>query len=231
MPAVTVPVRAVVFDYFGTLTPSVIDIVDAAEQRALGAALGVDPDALETEWRESFVARSTGRTGDLRATLLLLATRVGGAPTEAGLAEAADIRARAYRRSAVPRTETPEVLDTLRANGLRLAVVSDCSAELVTMWPELPVASRVDATVFSSVVGRRKPDPLMYRLACERLGVTAGECVYVGDGGSNELTGATAFGMRAVLLADEQWSVGHRYDSDDWHGEVVHRLADVPGLL
>ncbi len=224
-------VRAVVFDYFGTLTPSVIDIVRVDERRALGKALGVDPDALETEWQGSFVERSTGRTGDLRATMLLLATRLGGAPTEAGLTEAADIRALAYRRSALPRTDTVGVLETLRERGLRLAVVSDCSAELVSMWPELPVAARVDATVFSAEVGRRKPDPLMYQLACERLGVEAGECLYIGDGGSNELTGASGYGMRAVLLADEQWSVGHRYDADDWHGEVIHRLTDVLGLL
>jgi putative hydrolase of the HAD superfamily len=224
-------VRAVVFDYFGTLTPSVIDIVGVDERRAMGDDLGVDPDALETEWNASFVERSTGRTGDLRETMLLLATRLGGSPTEAGLTEAAEIRALAYRRSAQPRTNTVGVLETLRERGLRLAVVSDCSDELVRMWPELPVATRVDATVFSSVVGKRKPDPLMYQLACERLGVEAGECVYVGDGGSNELTGASGYGMRAVLLADEQWSVGHRYDADDWHGEIVHRLADVAGLL
>jgi putative hydrolase of the HAD superfamily len=224
-------VRAVLFDYFGTLTPTVLAMVTAEEQAALGAALGVDPDRLEAAWRTSFVERSTGRTGDLRATLGMLAERVGGAPSEAGLTEAVRIRASAYRRSAWPRPDAPHVLGTLRSRGLRLAVVSDCSDELVAIWPELPVASSVDATVFSSVVGRRKPDPVMYRLACERLDVAPEECVYVGDGGSGELTGAAAQGMRAVLLADEDWSVGHRYDADDWHGESVRSLADVPSLL
>jgi putative hydrolase of the HAD superfamily len=224
-------VRAVVFDYFGTLTPSVIDIVSAGDRATMGTALGVDPDALDAAWHASFVERSTGRTGDLRATMRLLATGLGGDPDEAGLAEATRIRASAYRRSAMPRTDTVAVLTTLREQGFLLAVVSDCSDELVAMWPELPVAAHVDATVFSSVVGKRKPDPLMYRLACERLGVEAAECVYVGDGGSNELTGASGYGMRAVQLADEQWAAGHRYDADDWHGEVVHRLTDVPGLL
>lgn len=224
-------VRAMVFDYFGTLTPSVVTIITPDEHRAMGKALGVDPDALEAAWNASFRERSTGRTGDLRATLRLLAHQLGGEPSESGLTEAAEIRALAYRRSARPRPETVTVLAGLRSRGLRLGVVSDCSDELVRMWPELPVADRVDATVFSSEVGRRKPDPLMYRLACDRLGVSAGECVYVGDGGSGELTGASRFGMRAVLLADEHWSVGHRYDADDWSGEVIHSLTEVPGLL
>ncbi|HEX4701518.1 MAG TPA: HAD family hydrolase [Pseudonocardiaceae bacterium] len=223
--------RAVVFDYFGTLNPTIVMMVTDAERRAVGVALGVDPDELEAQWRATFVARSTGRTGDLTATLRTLATRAGGAPTDAGLAEAARIRAAAYRRSAQPRPDTVAVLEALRDKGLRLAVVSDCAMELVTIWPALPVADRVDATVFSALVGRRKPDPLMYRLACERLNVPPEDCLYVGDGGSGELTGAATAGMRPVLLADADWSTGHRYDQDTWHGKAIHELNDVLGLV
>jgi putative hydrolase of the HAD superfamily len=224
-------VRAVVFDYFGTLTPSVLAITTPEEQATLGALLGVDPGELETAWQGMFMERSTGRSGDLPTTLRTVAGRIGGTPSDENVAEAARIRTAAYRRSAVPRRDAVEVLSALRERGLRIAVVSDCTLELVTMWPDLPVSTVVEQTVFSALVGKRKPDPEMYRLACERLGVEAGECVYVGDGGSNELTGAKAFGMRAVLLADEQWSVGHRYDADDWHGEKINALAEVPTLL
>jgi putative hydrolase of the HAD superfamily len=224
-------VRAVVFDYFGTLTPTVLAITTPEEQSTLGSLLGVDPAELEATWQGMFVERSTGRSGDLPTTLRTAAHRLGGTPTDAELAEAARIRTAAYRRSAIPRRDAVEVLSSLRQRGLRIAVVSDCTLELVTMWPDLPVSTVVEETVFSALVGKRKPDPEMYRLACERLGVPAGECLYVGDGGSNELTGAGAAGMRAVLLADEQWSVGHRYDADDWHGETINALADVPALL
>jgi putative hydrolase of the HAD superfamily len=225
-------VRAVLFDYFGTLTPSMpLTMVTKDQRQALGTILGVDVDALDAAWRASYPERSTGRTGDLRATLRKLTTELGGKPTDAGLAEAAEIRMAAYRLSARPRPEAPQVLGTLRARGLRLAVVSDASYELPDLWPDLPVAEFIDAPVFSAEVGVRKPDPLIYRSACERLAVEPAECVYVGDGGRGELTGATAMGMRAVLLADDNWATGHRYDADDWHGETIHRLADVPALL
>lgn len=223
--------RAVVFDYFGTLTPTIVAMTRDDERRAIGAALGVDPDALEAQWGASFPARSTGRTGDLAATLRSLAVAVGGEPTEDGLAEAVRIRGGAYRRAAVPRPEAPDVLAALRRDGLRIAVVSDCSCELVAMWAELPVAEFVEVPVFSAVVGRRKPDPLMYRTACDGLGIAPADCVYVGDGGSGELTGAAAFGMRPVLLADADWDDGHRYDQDSWTGPVIHRLADVRTVL
>lgn len=223
--------RAVLFDYFGTLTPTVLSMISEDEQRDLAGSLNVDGAEFEDAWRSSFVERSTGRTGDLAATIRLLVERVGGTPTDEGIANATRIRATAYRRSATPRPEAVDVLRELRERGLRLAVVSDCSDELVAMWPELPVAEYVDATVFSAVEGTRKPDPLMYRRACERLGVDPSSCVYVGDGGSGELTGAAAMGMRAVLLADDDWADGHRYDADDWQGESIRRLTEVPRLL
>jgi putative hydrolase of the HAD superfamily len=119
----------------------------------------------------------------------------------------------------------------LRANGLRIGVLSDCSAELPELWPSLPLAGFVDEPVFSALVGERKPHVKMYTTVCERLGVAPEECLYVGDGGSNELTGAAAFGMRAVLIADEGWATGHRFDSDDWHGESIADLSEVPSLI
>jgi len=223
-------IRAVIFDYFGTLTPTIIEMATDPERAAIGTALGVDPVALEAQWGASFVARSIGQTGDLRATLRLLATNLGVTPTEAGLAEAVRIRSAAYLRAALPRPEAPDVLKALRADGFRLAVVSDCSLELVSLWPSLPVADAVDTMVFSALVGRRKPDPMMYRLAYTGLDVTPAECLYVGDGGSGELTGAATAGMRPVLLADDDWATGHRYDQDDWRGTTIHSLAEVPAL-
>lgn len=223
--------RAVVFDYFGTLTPSMAKIIAPESGLAMATALGVDADELDLAWEQSFEDRFIGATGDLAATLELIAGRLGGHPTAAGIAEAAAIRTDAYRRSAQPRPETVGVLDMLRERGFRLAVVSDCSAELPEMWPDLALAKRIDTTVFSSQVGRRKPDPLLYRLACEGVGVPAADCVYVGDGGSGELTGATRFGMRAILMADEHWGSGHRHDADVWHGEVVHSLTEIPDLI
>jgi putative hydrolase of the HAD superfamily len=132
---------------------------------------------------------------------------------------------------AQPRANAVEVLTALRAKGLRIGLLSDCSAELPELWADLPLADLVDEPVFSALVGERKPHRAMYTTVCERLGVEPTECLYVGDGGSNELTGATAFGMRAVLIADADWATGHRFDSDDWHGESVADLSEVPALL
>jgi putative hydrolase of the HAD superfamily len=71
----------------------------------------------------------------------------------------------------------------------------------------------------------------MYEAVLSRLEKRPEETLYVGDGGSSELSGATAMGMRAVLLRiDHERHV--RYDEEvDWRGEVITDLATVPELL
>lgn len=55
-----------------------------------------------------------------------------------------------------------------------------------------------DEVVLSYEVHMKKPDSCIYEDASKRLGVDLGECIFVGDGGSNELEGAKNVGMKAI---------------------------------
>lgn len=55
-----------------------------------------------------------------------------------------------------------------------------------------------DAVCLSFDEGIQKPDPAMFERCIERLGVEADACLYVGDGGSNELEAAQRLGMQVV---------------------------------
>jgi putative hydrolase of the HAD superfamily len=226
-----VTIRAVVFDYFGTLTPTLPRVASAVDQPEIAAILGVDREAVRDWWGTTYPDRSTGRTGTGFDTMRLLARTLGGDDSDGAVHAAQRLRLDTYAQMAQPRANAVEVLTALRAKGLRIGLLSDCSAELPELWADLPLADLVDEPVFSALVGERKPHRAMYTTVCERLGVEPTECLYVGDGGSNELTGATAFGMRAVLIADADWATGHRFDSDDWHGESVADLSEVLALL
>ena len=97
----------------------------------------------------------------------------------------------------------PEVLsglERLRDMGYRLGMISNCGADEIRNWPESPLAARLDVALFSCTVRLKKPDVRIYRLAAERLGVAAEHCLYVGNGGSQELPGARRAGMTPVLL-------------------------------
>jgi putative hydrolase of the HAD superfamily len=59
-----------------------------------------------------------------------------------------------------------------------------------------------DQVIESSKVGVRKPDPRIYQMMCERIGVEAGMCVYLDDLGIN-CKGAAQIGMTAIKVVSE----------------------------
>jgi putative hydrolase of the HAD superfamily len=119
---------------------------------------------------------------------------------EAAVAECVRLRSDFTRRALVPRKGALETLDELRRRGLRRGVISVCSSDVEEAWDETELAGHVDDVVLSCTVGLSKPDPRIYRLACERLGVEPEECLFVGDGANDELAGAERVGMRAVCV-------------------------------
>jgi putative hydrolase of the HAD superfamily len=106
------------------------------------------------------------------------------------------------REALVPRPGAVEVLDELRRRGYRLGLISVCSDEVPTLWEHTELAPRIDEPVFSCSVGVAKPDPRIYRIAADRLGVEPGECLFVDDQ-PPFVEGARAAGMDAVRLGGD----------------------------
>jgi len=104
------------------------------------------------------------------------------------------------RAALVPREGALETLDELRTRGYKRGVISVCSSDVEEAWDKTPFAAHVDDVVLSCAVGLRKPQPEIYQLACERLEVRPGECLFVGDGANDELAGAERVGMKAVCI-------------------------------
>jgi len=221
-------VRAVVFDFYGTLTVGRTGALQRAAREAQAMALGVDATAFDAELTATIDERFRGAGGDVRGSLAWLCERLGHRPSAEQLDTAATVRLQRERVFGEPRPEAPEVLAALRDRGHKIGLVSDCSAELPAYFAGLPVAPYIDAPVFSFLTGARKPEPANYLTCCEALRVEPADCVYVGDGGSNELAGARAVGMRAVHLAvpAEQGSVVYGRHTA-WDGEAVSSLTDL----
>ncbi len=96
----------------------------------------------------------------------------------------------------------PDTLPTLRAlrkRGVRIGIVSDTGFDLRPALDLLGLSPLVDTVVMSFQHGVCKPAPVVFRTACERLGVEAHRTLMVGD---NPLTdsGAVAAGMCVLLL-------------------------------
>ncbi len=223
-------IRAAIFDFFGTLTVSASVSERQGGHQEVARILDVPAheyaDAVLRSWPE----RSTGRLGDLEATMRWLAAECGRDLDDETCAAACAARRRGQRGYVRLRPEAEPVLRSLAANGLRIGVVSDCTHEVPEQWPELAIAKYVDAPVFSVDVGVKKPDPAIYLRACERLGVAPVDCVYVGDGDSDELRGADAVGMTAFRLLAPDHADGTVIVPVTWAGPTIDSLGVIEDL-
>ncbi|MGH3655081.1 MAG: HAD family hydrolase [Micromonosporaceae bacterium] len=216
------------FDLVGTLTTAV-----SAEQRNIGhhlvaAALDTPLDEYLSVLLNTYVERAKGSRGTMEETMRWVARHSGTDPSDLDLKRACTLRRTAERRHLRFRSDAARVLATLHSAGIRTGVVSDCTHEVPTLWPSLGLSRYVDAAVFSVEVGTCKPDPQIYLAACRQLGVRPAECVYVGDGGSRELTGARDIGMFAIRLVapDSDLHVAH-LPEPGWRGPVINSLSDL----
>jgi putative hydrolase of the HAD superfamily len=221
--------RAVVFDFFGTLTRS----VQRGPQHAdIARALGADPDRMVGVLDRTFRARACGRFGSAEATLRWVIEQAGGDPRPSAIRAAMPARVDALRADTRLRSDAVSALTAIRRRGVRTAVVSDCTHELPAFLPGLPVAPLLDAQIYSVELGVCKPDPEIYLAACAALDVAPEDCLYVGDGGSHELTGAAAVGMTPVRLAAADLANHLVFDADtNFAGKTVRSLTDVVTLI
>jgi putative hydrolase of the HAD superfamily len=217
--------RAVLFDFFGTLT---LSVRRGPAHTAVARALGCDPDALVTVLDRSYYDRARGAYGPAAETMRWLAEQVGVRPSRSVLSAALAARYAAMREDTTLRSDAMPTLRALRRRGLGTAVVSDCTHELPLLLPGMPVAGLLDVCAYSVEIGQCKPDPGIYLQACVQLGVPPSECLYIGDGGSRELTGAAGLGMTAVRLAAPDLSHHLVFNAEpDWDGPAVTALSEL----
>ena len=93
--------------------------------------------------------------------------------------------------------EITDMLDALKENGLKIALISNCFDEEVGPIKNSILYPYFDEALLSYELGIMKPDPKIFKLALERLKLKPDECIYVGDGGSHELEAASDCGMKA----------------------------------
>jgi putative hydrolase of the HAD superfamily len=229
MNAVRFRPAAVIFDFFGTLTMA---IQRGPAHATVATLLGCDPIALAAALDRTFRDRCTGGLGSPAAVLLALAKEQGVEPSETALAAAVLARVDAVAADVVLRDDAVGTLTAVRRLGVRTAVLSDCWYELPVIVPTLPIAPLLDATIYSCWLGRSKPAPTLYHTVCERIGVPPAKCLYVGDGGGRELSGASGVGMTAVRLAAADLATHLTFDTEPvWDGPTVRTLREVLAWL
>jgi len=192
-------VEAVVFDYGGVLTTPVADSIAGWLE-----VDGIDPDSFSRTlkaWLSSDAPPGTPvhrlETGELTAEEFgdLLAAELARHDGDAVVADGI-----VGRLFAGMRVEPAmfDLVDDLRALGVRTGLLSNSWGNT---YPRERIAEAFDGIVISGEVGLRKPQPEIYRLALDGLGVVPEHAVFVDDAEPN-LVGARAIGLRTVLHTD-----------------------------
>jgi putative hydrolase of the HAD superfamily len=224
-------IKGVIFDLFHTLTGLESEWSDLP---LTCDVLGVDRRA----WDEVITQKSRWRlSGEQRDSFLIIrdmARLVRPEIADALVREAVAIRTQRFRDALqrIP-AQNVDMLKGLHKAGVRLGLVSNADAIEVATWSECPLAGLFDSEVISCEVGMVKPEPEIFRKCLDELSLRAGECMFVGDGGSNELVGAKGVGLTTVFVSGviaELWPerIPARIASADHHLKWAY---EVPRLL
>jgi putative hydrolase of the HAD superfamily len=201
-----VPLRAVVFDVDFTLAKPGPDLGPEGYER-LGARYGLtlDPARYEDARREAFVDLKRHPELDhdeeiwIRFTQRIIEGMGGAGDTYAAACEMEGAWAHAHHfelyEDAIP------TLEALRDRGLKLGLLSNSARDLDEFVGHHGLT--VDAVLTSRAHGKTKPHETIFRRMLELLDVVPGEAVMVGDTVEDDVEGATAVGMRAVLVDRE----------------------------
>ena len=191
--------RAVFLDVLGTLVelepPWILlrnRVRDEVSDDQLEAALRAEMAYYREHAQEGRDERSLA---DLRQRCAALVSEQLG--VEISVDELVD----AIRFEAYP--DVAPALTGLRDRGLRLIAVSNWDCSLPRVIARCGLERMLDGTVTSAEAGARKPDPAIFSAALELAGCEAGEALHVGDTEEEDVAGARAAGIRALLIDRE----------------------------
>jgi putative hydrolase of the HAD superfamily len=190
--------KACMFDLFHTLT--------SVEETSPGGPLtfeilGVPRERWLEQLMEKFPERLKGAEKDPVTIIARMARAINPGISDELIRKATEHRMRNFSRSLIKMPEDSiRTLAALKNSGLKIGLLSNADFMERAAWDESPAAHLFDSTVFSCDVGLMKPEREIYELSMRRLGEYAGNCIFIGDGGSDELRGAREAGITTVMV-------------------------------
>ena len=129
-----------------------------------------------------------------------------------------------FGHHAVAMQGAEQVLKQLKQQNYKLAVISNGGHETrLSILKGLGFTHYFDEIISSGLVGVSKPKAEIFKLTAAKLGVTAQECIYVGDHPINDVQGALGAGMSAV------WMEG--FHAEDLEQPIQQRIQNLNQLL
>ena len=234
-------IRAVTFDLWNTLltsTPGAVEIRSRFWREVIverGLDIGDDllhgtlsmlPTRFDEEWR---AGRQYGPTEALADCFTAFGDRLASEDRDA---LAAAFEAASYELKVAPVADAADVLSALAATGVAVGIISDTTLavgrHLRTYLDQHRILQHVTFAAFSDEVGVYKPDPAIFRVALDGLGIDdPTTAAHVGDLMRTDVAGARAMGMVTVRFRGVVDDPEDGAEAD----HVIDRLADLSVVL
>lgn len=225
--------EAVIFDLFGTLIDSYTAKAHEISLNQMASVLHIASKDLIRLWSDTFTQRNTGVFQSAKENIEYICHEFKVSLEDTQLELAAQMRHDFTERSMQPRMDAIEVLSHLKERDYKTGLITNCTPSVPMIWKESSFAPFFDVTVFSCLASLMKPDQRIYELAVKQLVVQPEDCLYIGDGGSQELTGASQVGMHPVLIRVpyEDSTDPNLINREEWDGPVISSLSEVLDLV
>lgn len=223
--------KAIIFDLYGTLVDNFSMEEHEKVATRMAKILGAPPEEFVRLWFESYDWRAVGKISAPEDNIRYICDRLGITAEESAVQEAARVRYEFIRNGLKPDSEAIPVILKLKSMGYKVGLISDCSAETPASWDTSPLSHLMNAAIFSCLVGFKKPEPHIYLRAAEQLGVEPMQCLYIGDGASQELSGAASVGMQPVMITNAAEPLDAHGVHEEWTGRKISSLDQVPDIM
>jgi putative hydrolase of the HAD superfamily len=188
-------IRAAIFDMFETLITHYNSPLYFSPQMAADA--GMPEEKFQALWRPTELERTIGKVTFEEVVEMIL--RENHAYDESAVEKI--VKKRIVAKEECFRNLHEEIipmLSMLKKEGILIGLISNCFSEEASVIRKSELFPYFDAVYLSFEQGIQKPDEEIFKRCMDHLSVKAEECIYVGDGGSNELETAQRLGMKAV---------------------------------
>ena len=225
--------KAVIFDLYGTLVGNYSRQAYDQVQEQMAKILNVPYPKFWQTMGETFKDRALGSNPSFEDNIVEVCRRLNAKVDKTQIEQTVVLNYEFTRNSIIPDPEVLEALDLLKCGGFRIGLITNCNANVPLLFSESPLAQHIDVPIFSCEERVGKPSPRIYQIAYERLKVQPQECLYVGDGSGEELTGAAAVGMLPILKRVDLTDVydPHRPEVENWQGITIDEIAELCDIV
>ncbi len=133
----------------------------------------------------------------------------------------------AYEEASKTLNKTGQIIAQLSQNYL-LGVISNFYGNLETVLNEFDILKYFKVVIDSAKVGIRKPDPAIFRLAIEQLGIPAENALMVGDSFDRDIVPAKLCGFITVWLEGKSWK---KEEGGKEANYIIHSLSELNILI